>query len=333
MQGVRHERIFEGASRMARLTGLHGVTWRGTAVHLILVPLFVLVCCLVAAQQNLARGALCGLAGALLAGWTALPLLRAGARNRRRTEEMDELLLQSRKMAAIGGMSAGIAHEINTPLNIISQELEWMRHLLSAPESENVASSKEFTDCLEQIETQVRRCGEITHGMLNFARNMNTVQQSTNISRLMEDMVAWVERETKGRNIEFVRNYGSDLPEIMTDAPMLRHVVLNLLNNAAQAIDHDGHITVSTQRDGARHVVMRVEDTGPGIPRENLENIFNPFFTTKAPGKGTGLGLSICMAIVTKLGGWITVQSELGRGARFDVRLPVRREGRVDERA
>lgn len=290
--------------------------------HLVLTPIAVGVCCLLAGRVPFAALLLLTMAAAGLAFASAWLLLRAASRTRARTEELDRQLLQTHKMAAIGEMSSGIAHEINTPLNIITQELEWLRHLLTTPQYAAVAASNDFADSLGQIEKQVQRCVEITHGMLNFARAMHTVGQSTDVSRLMEDMVLWVERENAGRDIRFVRNYAANLPEILTDAPMLRHVVLNLLGNAAQAIDHEGTVTVSTLREG-NELLLRVEDDGPGIAPEHRDSIFNPFFTTKPPGKGTGLGLTICLAIVTRLGGSIEVHGAPGRGARFDVRLPA----------
>lgn len=312
---------------LSPLAVLHVTTWRGVLVHLVIAPFAVLALVFLSRTQSLTMGLWIGIAAALTVAGSAVLLLYSASRACHRSEELDDLLFQSRKMAAVGEMSAGIAHEINTPLNIISQELEWLQHLLQAPEYAGVATNNDFSDSLQQIGKQVRRCSEITHGMLHFARAMHTVQQSTDVSRLMDDMVGWVEREGKDAGITFVRHYEKDLPEVMTDAPMLRHVVLNLLNNAVQALEMQGKggvISASTHRDDSSQVILRVEDNGPGIHEDHLASIFNPFFTTKPPGKGTGLGLAISLAIVSRLGGSISVKSEPGHGACFDVRLPLR---------
>ena len=289
------------------------------------LPVLTFCCCLFAAGLSLA-GVVWGVVGfaVVLAG--LLRLRRMTSKAVQKGEALNEQLLQTRKMAAIGELSSGIAHEINTPLNIIMQEVEWLRHLLTGPHFAD-ADTKEFSDSLEQILNQVKRCSEITHGILNFARKMHSVEQATDVNQLVEDMLRWVEREGKPRNILFERRLDPGLSEVCTDAPMLRQVVLNLLNNASQAVDHDGTVTVGTVREGSRSLRIFVQDTGPGIAPEHLESIFTPFFTTKEPGKGTGLGLSLCQAMVAKLGGQINVSSEPGKGALFNVILPLKPAG------
>ncbi len=235
---------------------------------------------------------------------------------------LDEQLIQSQKLAAIGELSAGIAHEINNPLAIIIQELAWVRCQF---EGKNTGGDKlaEVEDSLREIAKQVDRCREITHKMLDFARKQEPLIQGTDLNRLIEDMAKLVEREAVPRNIRIVKQYLSDLPAVHTDPPLLRQVVLNLLNNASQAIGQNGVITIRTLVPENGFVDMSITDDGCGIPRDNLDKIFDPFFTTKPPGKGTGLGLAICHNIVVRLGGRITVESEQGKGTTFTVRLPV----------
>jgi two-component system NtrC family sensor kinase len=139
-------------------------------------------------------------------------------------------------------------------------------------------------------------------------------------------MAKLVERETTQNHIHIVRRFQKDLPPVVSDAPLLRQVILNLLNNAAYAIQKDGAITLTTRLADHGQVEIIVTDTGSGISEENLSKIFNPFFTTKPPGKGTGLGLSICHRIIDKLGGHISVTSELGHGTTFTIRLPQKGE-------
>ena len=235
---------------------------------------------------------------------------------------LDERLVQSQKLAAIGEMSAGIAHEINNPLAIIRQEAEWMQHLLNKG---SLAGDEvqELQGSLHQVVQQVDRCTEIIRNLLDFARKREPVLQGVDLNRVIEDMTRLVEREAKHSNIEIVRQYEADLPAVHSDAPQLRQVILNLLTNATQAIGKDGAITITTRRTGAEAVEVEVSDTGCGIPAEDLERIFDPFFTTKPPGQGTGLGLSICHGMIQRLGGRITVSSQVGRGTTFTIQLPV----------
>lgn len=237
----------------------------------------------------------------------------------------NERLLQTQKLAALGELSSGLAHEINTPLAIIRQEAELIGLTLEAAGA--VPGREDINDAANQIQSQVERCREITHSMLSFARKRDQVRQATDLGQLVEGMLGLLEREAKGRGIEIVREYAPQLPEVVTDAPQLRQVVLNLLNNAFQAIEGRGRLTVRTfattdAASGEEQVAIAIGDTGAGISPENVARIFNPFFTTKPPGKGTGLGLSISLAIVTHLGGTIGVQSQPGQGSTFTIRLP-----------
>lgn len=244
------------------------------------------------------------------------------ARAREQKCFLDEQLIQSQKLAAIGELSAGIAHEINNPLAIISQEIEWARYQFEGKSQDGTMD--EVRDSLKEIAGQVERCREITHRLLDFARRRDPLIQAVDVNKLIEDMAKLVEKEASQKNIKIVRNYRNDLPRIFTDPPLLRQVVLNLLNNAAHAVGRDGTIEVATRAPGGGRIEFTVVDTGCGIAPENLGKIFDPFYTTKPPGKGTGLGLSICHGIIVRLGGRIDVESEPGRGARFAVSLPVK---------
>lgn len=239
--------------------------------------------------------------------------------------ELSDQLCQSGKLAAIGQMSSGIAHEINTPLAVIAQEAELSLVLLQAPPLADLPEAKDLLDSAQQISLQVERCRDITHKVLNFARRMEAITQATDVNRLVEDMALLVDKEAKLKDVRIIRDFDPDLATIETDPSLLRQVVLNLMINGVQAIEGQGVVTVRTRADGfgAR---IEVADTGCGIPREHLDKIFNPFFTTKPPGKGTGLGLSISLNIVERLGGTIEVDSEPGKGTTFCVRLPAKQE-------
>jgi two-component system, NtrC family, sensor kinase len=235
---------------------------------------------------------------------------------------LDQQLVQSQKLAAIGELSSGIAHEINNPLAIIGQETEWIKHILKDGNLQAPGGSDDLRDSLQEIVRQVERCKEITHKLLDFARKKDPLIQSAEVNRLIEDMARLVEKDAANKSIKIIRNYQKDLPRVRTDPPLLRQVVLNLLNNAAYAIGKDGQITISTRQSANNSIELVFCDTGCGISKEQLDKIFDPFFTTKPPGKGTGLGLSISHSIITKLGGRITVASEVGKGATFTIHLP-----------
>jgi two-component system NtrC family sensor kinase len=240
---------------------------------------------------------------------------------------LDERLLQSQKLAAIGELSAGIAHEINNPLAIIRQEAEWMQLLLK--KLGDGKAHEELQGSVQQIVQQVDRCTEITRNLLDFARKRDPVIQAVEVNRIIENMTMLVEKEAKHKNITIARHYDETLPVIYSDAPQLRQVILNFLTNATQAIGKDGVVTITTRLRGEDSVDIVISDTGCGIPEAHLSKIFDPFFTTKPPGQGTGLGLSICHGIILRLGGRIAVESRVGQGTEFTITLPRSRESEL----
>ncbi|WP_428560519.1 MAG: sensor histidine kinase [Solidesulfovibrio sp. DCME] len=260
-------------------------------------------------------------AGAICIG-SALTLASRIRRGERELREMDLRLLHSQKLAAIGELSSGIAHEINNPLAIITQELDLARELTADCQGLAPEDLADARDSLREIAKQVDRCRQITHKLLNFARKMEPVLQEEALEQVIEDMALLVEKEAQGKGVAIVRDYAPDLPPVRTDVPLLRQVVLNLLTNALHATPQGGSITVRTRREDGR-VSIAVCDTGCGIAPENMAKIFDPFFTTKEPGKGTGLGLSVSHGIVARLGGSLVAASQPGQGATFTVTLPL----------
>jgi len=236
---------------------------------------------------------------------------------------LDEQLIQSQKLASIGELSAGIAHEINNPLAVIGEEAGWMQDLLKRENLKDLKELDDFKDSLREISQQAGRCKEITHKLLSFARKMESVIKDVDLNKLIEDVLAMRERDATYSNIDLVKQFHPHLPMIYSDPSLLRQVLLNLVNNAMDAIQKGGKITVTTDIGEGDSVEIRVSDTGTGIPQENLSKIFDPFFTTKPPGKGTGLGLSICHGIIDKLGGSISVTSQVGKGTTFSIKLPL----------
>ncbi len=236
---------------------------------------------------------------------------------------LKERRLQSQKLAALGELSAGIAHEINNPLAVIRQEAELMEYTLKRG-GVKPSDLQELRESVHMIIQQVDRCTAIIRNLLNFAHRREPVVQAVDVNRIIEDMTMLVEKEARNKNISLERHYDQELPWIYSDAPQLRQVILNLLTNASQAVGHDGTITIITRPGGGDTVEMEIRDSGCGIPPKNLKKIFDPFFSTKPPGQGTGLGLSISHGLIQRLGGDIRVTSTVGQGTAFTVTLPRR---------
>ncbi|MBV5318480.1 MAG: ATP-binding protein [Desulfobulbaceae bacterium] len=234
-----------------------------------------------------------------------------------------DMLLQANKMIALSKMAAGIAHEVNNPLAAIAEKAGWMKDLLA---EEDLAASKnfaEFDESVDKIEQHVDRARKIIHNLLGFARRMEPAKEKISVNNLLEETTGFLENEAKYVNIGFTKQYAENVPVITSDLSQIQQVVLNLLNNAIDAIDHDGTITVSTRySEKTDEVEIAIADTGKGISENELNKIFDPFFTTKEVGKGTGLGLSISYSIIEKLGGKIRVQSKVGEGTVFTILLP-----------
>ncbi|HDQ39626.1 MAG TPA: sensor histidine kinase [Desulfonatronum sp.] len=236
----------------------------------------------------------------------------------------DDMVFQSNKMAALGKMAAGIAHEINNPLAVIGEKAGWVKDLLHKENIQDNPNLKECDDAVTKIEYHVDRARKVTHRLLGFARRMEPIREVIDINKLLKDTMVFLENEAHFRDIGLVTDFDAQLPTITSDASQLQQVFLNIINNAVDAVDHDGEVTISTRFDDhANEIQVLVHDTGPGIRQENLDKIFDPFFTTKDPGKGTGLGLSISYQIVESLGGKICVTSEIGKGSTFTISLPV----------
>lgn len=225
-------------------------------------------------------------------------------------------LLHAEKLASMGQLAAGVAHEINNPLGTILLFADVMYK--EAPEDDPRRKD------LEMILSETTRCRSIVADLLNFARQQEVLAQETDIHALLEQVIEGVSRQPSYKGVEIVRQFSPDLPIIQADPGQLQQVLINMLNNAAEAMEGSGIITLTTRPVNSQWVEIKVSDTGCGIPEENLGKLFTPFFTTKPPGKGTGLGLSIVYGIIKMHRGQITVQSEVGKGTTFTITLPLR---------
>jgi two-component system, NtrC family, sensor kinase len=235
---------------------------------------------------------------------------------------LPEQLCRAHDISTVDELSAGIAHEINNPLGIIAQETQWMEHLLKSESVKDLKEKADLADSIREISTQVDRCKEIVHKLLSLAREMEPVIQCADVNEIVMNMTDLVARQAGPKNITITRDLQSNMPMIYSDPPLIRQVVLNLLINGIHAVNEDGHIIVTT-RAREKHAEITVADSGCGISQENLNRIFTPFFSTKPQGKGTGLGLAICRGIVERLGGHISVDSEVGKWTVFKIHLPL----------
>ncbi len=240
-------------------------------------------------------------------------------------EKRDELqyqLLHASKLASVGELATGVAHEINNPLAIITATTGVIRDMLD-PEFGLDSSPEKIITELDTIDSAAFRARKITKQLLDLGRKSTPRLVPCNVNHILDEVMSGLkEREFKVEDIEVIRKYDSTLPEILLDQDEMRQVFLNLINNAGDAISGPGTITITTSKN-ENNVFITIMDTGVGMSQDQMKQIFNPFYTTKQTGKGTGLGLSVSLNIVEAMGGTIEVQSLKGSGSSFTVSLPI----------
>jgi len=241
--------------------------------------------------------------------------------------DKERMLLNNRvrevdKMALVGRLAASVAHEVNNPLQIITDQAGWISELLDEEDQQQLKNYDEYKASVQKIRQHVSRASVITHRLLGFSRSKEFKRVAQDINALLKDTVSFLENEAKHHRITLRLNLQEALPKVMTDPSQLQQVFLNIVNNAIDAIGNDGAITIQTSVVGER-VLVEFADSGPGLPLEHLQKIFDPFFTTKKADKGTGLGLSISRNIMQRLGGDIQAENGKQGGCRFTVSLPV----------
>jgi two-component system NtrC family sensor kinase len=233
----------------------------------------------------------------------------------RELESAQRQLMRSEKLASLGKMAAGVAHEINNPLTAV---LTFSKLLL-----DDLPPDDERREDLQTVVDETLRCRDIVRGLLDFSRETKSMKKSQNINSVVENTLFLLRNQAMFHDIVVERNLQEGLPEIPLDEAQMKQVFMNMFLNAAEAMSGRGTLTISTSCDDG-FVMVRIKDTGCGIPKQNLNKLFDPFFTTKKVGKGTGLGLAVTYGIVKSHEGTFDVKSEVGKGTEFILRFPVK---------
>jgi two-component system, NtrC family, sensor kinase len=233
------------------------------------------------------------------------------------------------KLASIGRLAAGVAHEINNPLAIINEKAGLIKDIFSF--KKEFQTEPRLIVLLDSIISSVERCAAVTRRLLRFARHMEVSIQVINLEEVVREVLGFVGKEAEYRDIQVSVQVQGDIPPFESDRGKLQQIFLNIVNNALAALGDGGRLDILLRRVDERSVSAVFIDNGRGIPAEDLKRVFEPFFTTKASQGGTGLGLSITYGLVQELGGSIQVESEVGKGTRFAVNLPLKYEKRSRE--
>jgi len=225
-------------------------------------------------------------------------------------------LLQSEKMASLGKLAAGVAHQINNPLGGIT--------LYTKLALEEYELEEGVRQDLGRILKDAERCRDTVKELLEFTRQTRHLMQPHDINEVISRTLFLLENQSLFQNIEIEKKFGDSLPPVQADIQQLNHLFMNIILNAAQAMDGRGKLTIETHKvSGKEQIGIEISDSGPGIPEDVIPHIFDPFYTTKEEGKGTGLGLSLAYGIVENHGGRITVRNQSGGGAAFNTVLPI----------
>lgn len=253
-----------------------------------------------------------------------LRMARMNARKlRTHKKRLEQRLRHADKMAALGRMSAGIAHEINNPVCIIYGQAQYLKDKVMSLK----ASGKEIKYCeeiLDMIEKESGRCKDLINNLLHFSRKEELAISLTDVNKVLNETLVFFRHPLSTQNIKLIKKLNSRLPFIMGERSSLKQVFMNIILNSQQAMPKGGKLTVMTKRSG-RYVVIEINNAGPVIPKQELKNIFDPFYTKKEVGKGIGLGLSVSYSIIKGHHGRIEVDSQKDRGTTFTIKLPIRK--------
>jgi signal transduction histidine kinase len=249
--------------------------------------------------------------------------LVVGLRDISELKEQQQRLMQAARLADVGLLAAGVAHEINTPLASIGLRAESLLRTADDPRLQALDSFRNFPRYLKTIVEEVERCKNIVAALLEFSRSRRHELLPTDLGALLQRALELVQPEARSRGIRVELEPLPELPKVRCDAVQIRQVLLALLMNALEACGRGGRVSLSARHGAAERVALIVADDGVGIPEQNLSRLFSPFFTTKPVGQGTGLGLAICHGIVSAHAGEIQVSSSPGKGTRVTIELPL----------
>jgi len=228
---------------------------------------------------------------------------------------MQSVIIRSEKLASLGELAAGIAHELNNPLTGIVLHASLIEDSPELPPG--------LKEDLHTITWEADRCARIVKNLLDFSRKTEPMKAMNNINNTLDRALGLVENLATFQNIQIIKEYSENLPDLLIDPGQMEQVFVNMFVNASQAMENGDRLILWTGMGaGGEEVQIRVEDTGQGIREEDLGRVFDPFFSTKG-AKGTGLGLSVSYGIIEGHGGTIAVHSELGKGTVFTVTIPV----------
>ncbi|MGD2185429.1 MAG: sensor histidine kinase [Desulfobacterales bacterium] len=226
------------------------------------------------------------------------------------------------KMVSLGRLASGVAHEINNPLAIINQKAGHIRDIFTLTEA--YQKDPKLIGLVDSVLDTVHRCAEVTKGLLNFARHLNLSIQTIDLLEIINEVQSVLTKEAESRCITVGVDVADNIPPFESDRGKLEQVFFNLFNNAITVMNDGGHLEISAKRENTDFVAITFANNGPGIPEADLKYVFEPFFFSKTGEGGTGISLAVTYALVREIGGQISVQSELGKGTRFNIRLPLR---------
>jgi signal transduction histidine kinase len=226
------------------------------------------------------------------------------------------------KMVSLGRLASGVAHEINNPLAIINQKAGHIRDIFTLTEA--YKKDPKLIGLVDSVLATVHRCAEVTKGLLDFARHLNVSIQTINLQEIVSEVKSVLAKEAEFRRITVEVDLADSIPQFESDRGKLEQVFFNLFNNAIAVMNDGGHLEIKAQREDTDFVSITFSDSGQGIAEADLKHVFEPFFYSRTGERGTGLGLAVTYALVQEIGGQISVQSELGTGTCFNIRLPLK---------
>jgi signal transduction histidine kinase len=225
------------------------------------------------------------------------------------------------KMVSLGRLASGVAHEINNPLAIINQKAGHIKDIFTLTEA--YKKDPKLIDLVDSVLSTVHRCAKVTKGLLDFARHLNVSIQTINLQEIINEVQSVLTKEAEFRHITVEVDLADNIPQFESDRGKLEQVFFNLFNNAVAVMNDGGHLEIKAECEDADFVSITFSNNGPAIPETDLKHVFEPFFYSRTGESGTGIGLAATYGLVQEIGGRISVQSELGTGTRFNIRLPL----------